>query len=239
MTTRIDEVSDNVFRISTFVAPAGLVFNQFLVRAAEPLLFHCGPRALFPAVSEAVGSVLPVADLKWISFGHYEADECGSMNDWLQAAPHARIAFGATGCMVSVNDMAIRAPRPLTDGDVLDLGDRRFTYLATPHVPHGWDAGLLFDADSKTLFCGDLFTALGEWPALSDKDIVAPALEAEVGFAATALTPSTAPTIERLAALAPERLCLMHGPTFTGDCGLALRQLATGYASLFEESLGH
>ena len=146
MQTTTHEIADGVYRFSTFVPevapPAGFTFNQFLIVADEPMLFHCGPRAMFPLVSEAVAAVIPLQRLRWISFGHVEADECGSMNSWLAAAPNAQIAHGATACMVSLNDMADRAPRMLADGEVLDLGGRRVRWRDTPHVPHGWEAGL-------------------------------------------------------------------------------------------------
>lgn len=167
MDTTVDEVADDVWRISTFLPDAGMVFNQFLITDDEPLLFHCGHRALFPQVQQAVASVLPVDRLRWISFGHVEADESGSMNQWLEAAPDAQVAFGALGCMVSLNDLSDRPPRMLDDGQVIELGRRRVRYLATPHVPHGWDAGLLFEETTATLLCGDLFTATGEAEPLS------------------------------------------------------------------------
>ncbi|MFC7718555.1 oxygen-binding di-iron domain-containing protein [Nonomuraea recticatena] len=140
------------------------MFNQYLVDAEEPLLFHTGLRGLFPLVSAAVERVMPVERLRWVTFGHLEADECGSMNSWLAAAPHAQIAHGALGCLVSVNDLADRPPRPLADGEVMDLGGKRMRRIETPHVPHGWDAGLFFEETTGTLLCGDLFTSMGSPP---------------------------------------------------------------------------
>src|SRR5579872_6798653 len=138
--TKVDEIADGIYRLSTWVSdiapPAGFTFNQFLVQAEEPLLFHTGPRAMFPLVSEAVGGILPVEQLRWITFGHVEADECGSMNQWLAAAPEAQVAHGAIGCLVSLNDLADRPPRVLADGEVLDLGAKRVRWIDTPHVPH-------------------------------------------------------------------------------------------------------
>lgn len=236
METRTDEIADGIYRFSTFVADAGIVFDQFLVDAEEPLLFHTGMRGLFPLVSEALARVTPVERLRWISFGHYEADECGAMNDWLAAAPHAEVAHTALGVMVSVGDQAVRPPRALADGEVIDLGGKRVRHLSTPHVPHGWDAGVMFEETTGTLFCGDLFTALGDGPARSDSDVVGPALEAEAIFGATCLTPATAPTIRRLADLAPATLALMHGPAHTGDGAASLGELADGYARLFADA---
>ena len=232
MQARTDEIADGVFRISTFVpeiGPTGFTFNQFLLRANEPLLFHTGPRRMFPLVSSAVARVVPIASLRWIAFGHIEADECGSMNEWLAAAPRAQVAHGATGVMVSLNDLADREPRALADGEVLDLGGKRVRHIDTPHVPHCWEARVLYDETTKTLLCGDLFTHLGNGPALTKEDVVGPAREAEALFHASAITPATAPTIRALAKLSPERLALMHGSAFEGDCAKALGELADAY----------
>ncbi len=231
MQTEVAEIAPDIFRLSTYIAEADFMFNQFLLRDDEPALFHTGPRALFPLVSDAVSQVIDIERLRWITFGHVESDECGSMNLWLQAAPHAEIAHGAMGCIVSVNDLADRPPRPLQDGEVLQLGAKRMRRLETPHVPHGWDAGLFFEESTSTLLCGDLFTATGSSPALTEHEIIGPALAAEDVFGATCLTPSTAPTMRRLADLDPQRLALMHGPSYTGDCGIALRDLADAYES--------
>src|SRR5512135_1269345 len=140
-TTRTDEIADRVYRVSTYVPEADFMFNQFVVDADEPLLFHTGPRGLFPAVSAAVARIVPLERLRWITFGHVESDECGAMNAWLAAAPQAQVAHSQIGCMVSVNDLADRPPRALAHGEVLDLGGRRVRHVYTPHVPHGWDAG--------------------------------------------------------------------------------------------------
>lgn len=233
MHTDVAEVGERIYRLSTFVpdiTPAGFTFNQFLIDADEPLLFHCGPRGMFGAVSAAVARVLPVERIRWIGFGHVEADECGAMNAWLAACPQARIVHGMTACMVSLNDLADRAPRPLADGTVVDLGGRRIRYIDTPHVPHGWEAGLLFEETTATLLCGDLFTHLGNPPALVADDIVEKAMAAEDAFQASALTPATAPTLRRLAELAPRTLAVMHGASFAGDCRSALNRLADFYA---------
>lgn len=240
METRIDEVAERLFRISTFISGVGadgLTFNQFLVDAEKPLLFHTGMRALFPAVRESVARVMPIERLRWISFGHVEADECGSMNDWLAAAPGAQVVHGALGCEVSIGDLADRPVHAMDEEGVLDLGGRRVRLLATPHVPHGWEAIVLFEETTSTLLCGDLFTAGGAGPAVSSADPVEPALDFERMSNATALTPRTAPTIRRLATLAPRRLALMHGSTFEGDGAAALHRLADGYEGLFSEAV--
>lgn len=229
MDTTTTEIADNIFRISTFVPDAGMSFNQILVKADEPLLFHTGMRALFPAVADAVGTVLPVSSLRWIGFGHVEADECGAMNQWLDAAPDAQVAFGAIGCMVSVNDLADRPPRPLDDGDVIDLGDKRLRWIATPHVPHGWEAGVFFEETTSTLLCGDLFTQVGDGPATRTDSPMEQTIVAEDMFGYSSLAPSTVPTVERLADLEPTTLALMHGPTYQGDGGHWLGDLAADY----------
>jgi flavorubredoxin len=237
METTTVEIADGIHRISTFVDPPGMPFNQYLVVADEPLLFHTGHRQLFPSVSAAVNRIIPVESLRWITFGHVEADESGSMNQWLDVAPQAQVAHGLTAVFVSLNDLADRAPRALTDGEVVDLGGKRVRWIDTPHVPHGWEAGLLFEETTGTLFTGDLFTAIGDGPAITDSDIVGPALAGEEMFHATALTAATAPTIRRLADLDPRTLALMHGPAYTGGGATALRDLAGEYQALVEASL--
>jgi flavorubredoxin len=236
METRVDEVADRIHRISTYVPDADFTFNQYLIAADEPLLFHTGFRSLFPLVSEAVGRVVPVERLRWITFGHVEGDEAGSMNQWLAAAPHATVAHGAMACAVQVNDLADRPPRPLADGEVIDLGSHRVRNVDTPHVPHGWDAHVLYEETTGTLFCGDLFTAMGAHEVSTDGDIVEPAIAAETVFKATSLTPATAPTIRGLADLDVKTLALMHGPAFTGDSAKALRALADAYERLHAEA---
>ena len=237
METKLDEIADGIYRLSTYVAavapPAGFTFNQFLILADEPLLFHTGPRGMFPLVAEAVSRVVPVDRLRWITFGHVEADECGSMNLWLAAAPAAQVAHGGLGCMVSLDDLCDRLPRPMADGDVLDLGGKRVRHIDTPHVPHGWEARVLYEETTNTLLCGDLFTHLGDGPAVTTDDIVEPAMVAERIFRATSLAPHTADVMRRLGDLAPTTLALMHGSSYRGDGGKALYDLATAYETQF------
>ncbi|HEY2178692.1 MAG TPA: MBL fold metallo-hydrolase [Caulobacteraceae bacterium] len=234
MSTRIDEIADGIFRISTWVGevapPAGFTFNQYLVKADEPLLFHCGPRGMFEPVSAAAGTVLPVASLRWISFGHVESDECGAMNRWLAAAPRAQVVQGQTACMVSLNDLADRPPRALNDGESLDLGGKRVRWIDTPHVPHAWESGLMFEETTGTLFCGDLFAQVGDGPAITPEDIVPLAIRTEDGFHASSLTATTAATIRGLKRFEAARLAVMHGSCFEGDCAGALDRLADYYA---------
>jgi flavorubredoxin len=233
METRVDEIADGIYRLSTLVpeaAPGGFSFNQFVVKADEPLLFHCGPRQMFPLVSEAAARVIPLDQMRWITFGHVEADECGSMNDWLAVAPRAEVAHGVTGCLVSINDMADRPPRALEDGEVLDLGGKRVRHIDTPHVPHNWEARVLHEETTNTLLSGDIGTMMGGGPAITEDDIVVPALETEDVFLASSLTPALAPTIRKLAELQPSTLAIMHGPSFKGDGAAMLHGLADAYA---------
>lgn len=226
--TRIDEVGDGIFRISTYLFDF-VTFNQYLVRAEEPLLFHCGMRAIFPQVSKAAATVLPIEDLRWIAFGHFEADESGAVNEWLESAPGAQVAHGAMGCITSLNDQCIREPRMLDDGEVIDIGGHRMRHIDTPHVPHAWDARVLFDETTRTLFSGDLFSQAGDDDPVRTGDIVGPAIEYEHRLPFSSLGPATVPTIRRLAALEPTTVCLMHGSVFTGDGAAMLNGLADFY----------
>jgi flavorubredoxin len=229
METRVTEVADGIHQLTTYVTEADFSFNQYLVAADEPLLFHTGPRQLFPLVSEAVARVVPLDSMRWIAFGHVEADECGSMNEWLAVAPAATVVQGNIGCLVSLRDLADRAPRALNDGEVLDVGTNAMRWLDTPHVPHAWEAGVLYDETTKTLFCGDLFTRTGAYAASSSDDLMGPAIAGEDLFGASSLAPSSGATVRRLAALDVATLALMHGPAYTGDCSAALLDLADDY----------
>jgi flavorubredoxin len=237
MDTHVDEIANGIFRLSTLVPdiapPAGFTFNQFLIVADQPLLFHTGPRQMFPLVSEAVASVIPIDTLRWITFGHVESDECGAMNQWLAAAPNATVAHGATGCLVSLNDMADRPPRALADGEVIDLGGKRVRHIDTPHVPHGWEARLIFEETTDTLLCGDLFTQIGDGPPVTTSDIVGPAIATEEIFRSSSLGPTTATVMRSLAELGPQTLGLMHGPSYGGDGRAALNDLAVAYTENF------
>ena len=236
MNTTVDEIAAGIFRLSTYVpeiaAPHGFTMNQFLVVGEDTLLFHTGPRGMFPLVAEAVDQVTPVESIRWIGFGHVEADECGAMNSWLAAAPHAEVAFGALGCDISVGDLADRPPRALADDEVIDLGGKRLRWISTPHVPHGWEAGVFFEETTGTLLCGDLFSHIGRTSALTEHDVVEPAVEAEMMFRASSLAPATGATLRSLGDLDPETLAIMHGASFTGDGAGALRSLADRYDAM-------
>src|SRR6202048_48251 len=201
--TKVDEIAPEIFRFTTWVpgiTEHGFTFNQFLLTGDEPFLFHCGMRQLFPLVSAAIAKVIPLEQLRWISFAHIEADECGSMNMLLAAAPHAQVIHGPLACILSLTDMCDRPPVPVATepSDTHDIGGHRLRFIATPHVPHNWESGLWFDETTSTLLAGDLLPHRGRCPALTESDCVAPALEAELLFHATGLTTDLGPTLEQL-----------------------------------------
>jgi len=238
METRVDEIAERIYRLSTFlpaVGPKGFTFNQFLVDADEPLLFHCGQRALYPAVSTAAARVMDLRRLRWITFSHVEADECGALAEWLDAAPSATVAHGTIGCAIWLNDQSPRPPRALANDEVLDLGGRRVRRLDTPHVPHCWDAGLLYEETTGTLFTSDLFTHVGDPAAVTGGDIMGPATAAETQFGFTGVTRATGATIRRLAGLAPRTLAVMHGSSFSGAAAPVLESLAGFYDDLLQK----
>lgn len=235
MQPQVTEINDNIYRIATFipeVGPTGFTFNQFLVVDDEPLLFHTGARGMFPLVAEAVASVTPVESIRWISFGHVESDECGSVNMWLAAAPKSEVAFNPLGCDVSLNDLCDRPPRIVTEDETLVTGAKRFRFIHTPHVPHGWEAQVLFEETTGTLFSGDIFSQLGAGPALATETIVPAAMEAEAMFHATALAPHTAATLRQLGDLDATTLAVMHGSSFSGNAKQELYDLAAAYEGL-------
>jgi flavorubredoxin len=239
MTPSLDEIADGIFRISTFVpqvGPTGFSFNQFLVVADEPLLFHTGTRGMFPSVAETVSRVVPVESLRWIMFGHVEADESGAMNMWLASAPNSQVAHNMTGVLVSLNDLADRPPRGLADGEVLDLGGKRVRQISTPHVPHAWEAQVIYEETTNTLLCGDLLSQTGPTPAVTTDDVVDAAMVCEEIFQSSSIGPRTAPTLRMLADLEPTTLAIMHGASFKGDGGSALRDLADRYEKLLVEA---
>jgi flavorubredoxin len=234
METEVTEIADRIYRLATFVpgvAGVGLGFNQFLIDADEPALFHCGPRGLFGTVSAAAARIMDIKKLRWIMFSHVESDECGALDEWMAAAPNAIAAHGRVGCNIWLNDMAPRPPRALADNEVVDLGGRHVRRLDTAHLPHCWDAGLIFEETTGTLFTSDLFTQVGERPAMGGGEIVADALKVERMLPFTSLTPSAAPNVRRLAALKPKTLAIMHGSSYAGDCPALLEALAADYAA--------
>jgi flavorubredoxin len=235
--THIDEIADGVYRLSTHVGcgpdPRGISVNQFLVKAEEPLLFHTGLRAMFPSVVEALARVVPAPRLRWVSFGHVEADECGAMNLLLAVAPAARVAFGAYGSLVSLADLADRPPRVLAPGEALDLGGRRVVAIPTPHAPHNAEAQVLLEETTGTLLCGDLFSQAGVGPALTGTSLVEAAIATEAAWSAAAPGPPVPTALRALALLRPRTLAVMHGSSFEGDAGAALTDLADAWEARF------
>jgi flavorubredoxin len=230
MTTRIDEIAEGIYRISTPVdeVPGGFTFNQYLVADDEPLLFHTGGRWLFAAVRDAIARVLPPERLRWISFSHVESDECGALNQFLAVAPNAAPLCGFVAAVVSMNDLADRPPRVLADGESLSIGKHEVCWLDTPHLPHGWECGFLFESHTKTLLCGDLFTQGGRDHApLIETDI----LESSEAFRAKmdyySHTRNTRALMNKLVATAPTTLACMHGSAWRGDGAKLLAALAT------------
>jgi flavorubredoxin len=233
--TNVHEIANGIYRINTPVAlpdGQGFSFNQYLIVDDAPLLFHTGPRQLFPLVREAIASVMPIERLRWVAFSHFEADECGSMNLLLAAAPEAQPLCGQIAAMVSMTDQADRAPRALADGERLSLGRHELRWFDTPHVPHGWDAGLLMDSSTSTLFCGDLFTQPGGGAeALTQSDILGPSEAFRKPLDYFAHAPQTRATLDRLAAERPRTLACMHGSAWTGDGAALLQALGTALSA--------
>jgi flavorubredoxin len=232
--TVIDEVGERIYRIHTPVPdiPGGFSFNQYLVVDDEPLLFHTGARGLFPAVRAAIESVMPIGRLRWIGFSHLEADECGALDAFLAAAPDATPVCSNVGAMISLADSASRPARGLADGEVLATGDRRFTWLDAPHLPHAWECGFLFESTTRTLLCGDLFTQPGAvHPALVESDILGPSEAFRARMDYFSHSTGARAQIEKLAATEPRTLACMHGSAWTGDGARLLRALGEALAA--------
>lgn len=232
---RVDEIAENIFRLSLPVPEMNIQFNQFLVRDEEPLLFHTGMRQIFPQVSEAVSRIIDPSTLRWISFSHFEADECGALNEWLGTAPQATAVCSFVGANVSVNDFASRPARAMNNDEIFSTGKYRFRFLSTPHVPHCWEASLLFEETNQTLFSSDLFFHWGNAEPTTESDVVGRFKQGLVAdqqgpFAnAYPYTPLTDPTLQRLAQLKPKTIALMHGSSYVGDGEQALKDLAVVY----------
>ena len=227
----ITEIAPDVFRLSLFIPEADLQFNQFLVRDEEPLLFHTGMRGIFPVVRDAVATLIDPATLRHISFSHFEADECGALNEWLEIAPNAQAVCSFVGAEVSVNDFASRPARGMMDGETFSTGKYNFHFLHTPHLPHCWEAGLLFETTNRTLFSSDLFHQLGDVDAVTDKTVIERVRETFLSYDATPFagympyTRQTERNLQKLVDLNPTTIAAMHGSTYTGDGAQALREL--------------
>ncbi len=240
MPSTVTEIAPDVYRLSTFQPDFGIQFNQFLVKDDEPFLMHTGMKKMFAATLEAVATVIDPAKLRWVGFSHFESDECGALNEWLRVAPQAQATCSFVGAVVMVNDFADRPARPLADNEVLITGRRRLRFLATPHVPHGWDAGFFFEESDRTLFCSDLFFHPADPEPLMQTDVVERARESIVQNLTGPLahdmpyTASTDATLRRLADLKPRTLAVMHGSSFQGDGAGAI----LGLAQVIKETLG-
>jgi flavorubredoxin len=238
--TQITEIAPDIFRLSTFIPEANLQFAQFLVRDEEPLLFHTGMKGLFPIVREAVSKLLPPEKIKWIGFSHFEADECGSLPQWQELAPEAVPVCSFVGKIVSVDDFALRPASGLMNGDRFSTGKYSFRFLHTPHVPHCWEAGLLFEETTKTLFCSDLFHQNGDVEPLTSSDVIDRCRQTLIEYQQSPLanyipyTNQTEKILQSLAALQPQTLATMHGSTFSGDGEKAILDLAKVFKECFE-----
>ena len=231
--TNVHEVADGIYRINTpFLEGGGFSFNQYLIVDDEPLLFHTGPRKMFPLVQEAIATVLPIESLRYIAFSHVEADECGSLNEWLAVAPQSTPLCGSVAAMVSVSDLADRAPRALADGERVSLGKHVVRWLDTPHLPHGWECGFLMEELTTTLLCGDLFTQGGaHLPPLTESDILGPSEAFRHQMDYFSHTKNASGMLERLASTNPTTLACMHGSAWQGDGAKLLRALAHALAA--------
>ncbi len=240
----VTEIGPDLYRLSIYVPEFDLQFNHFLIDDDEPLLYHAGLKGMFPQLREAVTKVLDPSRLRWIGFSHFESDECGGLNDWLTVAPAAQPACTDLGAMVSVNDFATRPARGLADGEQLVTGKYKFRLCRTPHLPHGWDAAVLFEETQKTLLCSDLFHQLGAVEPLTTSDVVGRSVDAMRAYQGGVLadyapyTPYTDRLFKKLAALKPQRLAIMHGSSFDGDGAQALTDLAAGFKEVFGRNGG-
>jgi flavorubredoxin len=229
--TNVHEIAERIYRINTPVVieggPGGFSFNQYLIVDDEPMIFHTGPRKMFPLVREAVASVLPVENLRYVAFSHVESDECGSLNEWLAAAPRSMLLCGTVAAMVSITDLADRPPRALADGETLSLGKFLVRWFDTPHLPHAWECGFLMEERTKTLLCGDLFTQPGaDHPAITESDILGPSEAFRHAMDYYSHTKNARAMLERLASAEPTTLACMHGSAWRGDGAKLLRALA-------------
>lgn len=236
---KITEIAPDVFRISIYAAWADLQFNHFLVKDQEPVLFHTGLRGMFPEVREAVSTLINLEDLRHISFSHFESDECGALNEWLTVSPKADVVCGQLGALVCVNDFIGRQARALADGETFSTGEYRFRYCRTPHLPHGWDAGVLFEETQQTLLCSDLFHQNGDVEPITESDVMDRTRQAMLNYQAGILADYvpynhlTSKNLRKLAELKPKTLAIMHGSSFRGDCARALGELDQVYRQVF------
>jgi len=240
---KINEIAPDVYRISVFVPDIQLQFNHFLIKDDEPLLYHAGLKQMFPILLEAVKTLIDPSLIRWIGFSHFEVDECGALNEWLQVAPHAQAVCSEVGSIVNMSDFALRPARPMKTGDLLETGKHKYRFIQTPHLPHGWDAGVMFEETNKTLLCSDLLHQNGDLVALTDKDILETHKSSILTFEAGPLmdyTPynhKTKKLLHDLAALQPKTLATMHGSSYFGDCSKVLEDLDEVMKDIWGEKL--
>lgn len=237
---KITEIAPDIYRISIFVPEMNLQFNHFLIRDEEPMLYHAGMKQMFPVLREAVAKIINPSDLRWIGFSHFEVDECGALNEWLNTAPEALPVCSEVGALVNMSDFSTKPARAMAEGNMLSTGKYQFRFIRTPHLPHGWDAGVLFEEKNKTLLCSDLFHQNGDVPDLTDNDILdlhkRSLIEFEHGplMGYTPYTKKTAGLLKILSDLNPETLATMHGSSFNGDCKNALLDLNHVLKAVYE-----
>ena len=240
--TKIDEIAPDLFRLSVYVPDLDMQFNHFLVRDGEPMLFHAGLRSMFPALKDAVATLIDPSQLRYIAWSHFESDECGALNEWLQIAPQAEPVCTLVGKLVSVDDFSIRPARAMTANDVLTTGKYRYRFHPSPHIPHGWDAGVLFEETQKMLFCSDLFHHFGDVPSLTSSDLVGPTRQAMQKMQQGPLagympyTKATEGALRSLAELKPQTLAVMHGSSYTGQADRLLTDLAGVIKENFDQA---
>ncbi len=227
----VSEIAPDVYRISVFVKEINLQFNHFLIKDDEPMLYHAGMKQMFPLLLEEVSKIISPSQLRWIGFSHFEVDECGALNEWLQVAPNAQAVCSEVGAMVNMNDFAIRPAHAMADNAILNTGKHSYRFIRTPHLPHGWDAGVMYEETNGTLLCSDLFHQNGIVDAITDKDILSlhrsSLLDYEQGplMEYSPYTSRTQKILYNLAELKPKTLATMHGSSFNGDCSQALMDL--------------
>ena len=241
---KINEIAPDVFRISVFVPDIQLQFNHFLILDDEPMLYHAGLKQMFPVLHEAVKTIMKPELLRWVGFSHFEVDECGALNEWLQLAPNAKAVCSEVGAIVNMQDFALRPALAMKSGDVLQTGKHRYRFIRTPHLPHGWDAGVFFEETDRTLLCSDLFHQNGDLVALTDRDILETHRQSLLQFEAgplmdyTPYTHNTRSLLYQLADLGPKTLATMHGSSYYGRCDQALRDLDIVMKEVWGEKSG-
>jgi len=239
--TTINEIASDVYRISIYAPEINLQFNHFLIKDDEPLLYHTGMRGMFPLVREAVAKIIEPSQIRWIGASHFEVDEWGALNEWLREAPSAQAVCGVVGAFINLSDFASRPPRGMAKNEALSTGKYRFRFHPTPHLPHGWDAVMLFEETQRTLLCSDLFHQYGNVEALTEADVIARTRQALKESQAGPLmdympyTPNTKRLLQELATLKPKTLAAMHGSAFVGDGERALRDLAVVMREVYGE----